>query len=103
MAWLIWRQHPVRLIEEIPAGSRDLKVGTGNLQDGILGEGVSDAAGKHLSDLAASIVEHKARDAGVDPTSYLHDLGFHRWVTYQPAERFRTFQKSKRDSSSVSP
>lgn len=83
---------PVNLVEAIPAGSGSVKVGTGNLQDGILDEGLSDPAGKHLNSLAASILDHKARDAGLDPTTYLHDQGFHRWVSYHPADRFWTFQ-----------
>jgi hypothetical protein len=83
---------PVSLVEAIPAGSGSVKVGTGNLQDGILDEGLSDAAGNHLNSLAASILDHKARDAGMDPTTYLHDQGFHRWVSYHPADRFWTFQ-----------
>ena len=91
--WL--RPHyrtPITLIEAIPAGSGAVNGGTGNLQDGILDQGISDAAGNHLNDLAASMVAHKALDAGMDPTTYLHDQGFHRWVTYQPADRFWTFQ-----------
>lgn len=91
--WL--RPHyrtPVTLIEAIPAGSGDVNVGPVNLRDGILDEGISDAAGHRLNDLAASMVERKAMDAGMDPTTYLHDQGFHRWVSYQPADRFWTFQ-----------
>jgi hypothetical protein len=91
--WL--RPHyrtPITLIEAIPPGSGDVHTGTANLQDGILDQGISDAAGRHLNDLAASMVEHRAQDAGMDPTTYLHDHGFHRWVTYQPADRFWTFQ-----------
>jgi hypothetical protein len=91
--WL--RPHyrtPIAVIEAIPAGSREVKVGTANLRDWILDEGISDPAGKRLSQLAASVVEHKAIDAGMDPTTYMHDQGFHRWVTYQPADRYWTFQ-----------
>jgi hypothetical protein len=91
--WL--RPHfrtPITLIEAIPAGSGYVREGTANIQDGILDQGISDAAGNRLSDLAASIVEHKALDAGVEPTTYLHDHGFHRWVIYQPADRFWAFQ-----------
>jgi hypothetical protein len=91
--WL--RPHyrtPITLIEAIPARSRDVKVGTANLRDWILDEGISDPAGKRFHGLAATIEEHKALDAGTDPTTYLHDQGFHRWVTYQPADRFWIFQ-----------
>jgi hypothetical protein len=85
-------QAPLSLIEQVPAGSDDMRVATGNLHDGILDQGYSDAAGNHLSDLTVSIVEHKAREAGIDPAIYLHDHGYHRWVIYQPADRYWTFQ-----------
>jgi hypothetical protein len=91
--WL--RPHfrtPITLIEAIPANTREVKVGTDNPRDWILGEGVSDAAGHRLGGLGTSIAEHKAMDAGMDPTTYLHDNGYHRWVVYQPANRFWTFQ-----------
>jgi hypothetical protein len=91
--WL--RQHyrtPVTLIDAIPPGSGDVATGTGDRRDGIIDEGVLDAAGHRLKDLAASMVEHKAVDSGVDSTTYLHDHGYQRWVSYQPAGRFWTFQ-----------
>jgi hypothetical protein len=91
--WL--RPHyrtPITVIEAIPPGSGEVSTTTTNLQDGILDQGISDSAGHRLTDLAASIVEHKAIEAGIDPTTYLHDHGYHRWVTYQPADRFWTFQ-----------
>jgi hypothetical protein len=83
---------PITLIEAIPAGSGPVNVGTANLHDWVLDEGVSDAAGKRLNNLATIMLDGKARDAGMDPGTYLHDQGFHRWVTYQPADRFWTFQ-----------
>jgi hypothetical protein len=83
---------PINLIEAIPANSGSVKVGTDNARDWTLGEGLSDAAGKHLSNLAASILDHKARDARIDLTTYLHDQGIHRWISYHPANRFWTFQ-----------
>jgi hypothetical protein len=91
--WL--RPHyraPITVIDAIAPGSGEVGTTTGNLRDGILDQGISDHAGHHLSDLAASIVEHKAIDAGLDPTTYLHDHGYHHWITYQPAGRFWTFQ-----------
>jgi hypothetical protein len=91
--WL--RPHyraPIAAIEAIPPGSGTVSTTTANLQDWILDQGISDSADHRLTDLAATIVEHKAIDAGIDPTTYLHDHGYHRWVTYQPADRFWTFQ-----------
>jgi hypothetical protein len=91
--WL--RPHyrvPVTTVVAIPAGSGEVSTAAANLQDGIIDQGVSGPTGHHLSDLAVSMVEHQARDAGIDPTTYLHDHGYQRWVTYQPAGRFWTFQ-----------
>jgi hypothetical protein len=33
-----------------------------------------------------------ATDAGVNLTTYMHNHGIQRWVDYQPADRFWTFQ-----------
>jgi hypothetical protein len=83
---------PISLVEEIPAGSRGVQIGTDNPRDWTLDEGFSDAGGVRLDRQAYNILDHKARDAGVDVTTYMHDQGIHRWVDYQPAGRFWTFQ-----------
>lgn len=91
--WL--RPHyrtPLSLVEEVRADSGGIHAGLDNARDWTLGDGYSDAAGNHLSYVAASILDHKARDAGMDPTTYMHDQGIHQWVTYHPADRFWTFQ-----------
>jgi hypothetical protein len=83
---------PITLIEAMPVNSGGGTVGTDNPRNWVLADGVSDASGNHLNSLAAVMLEGKARDAGMDPTTYLHDQGYHRWVSYQPADRFWTFQ-----------
>ncbi|MFC7484993.1 transporter [Luedemannella flava] len=83
---------PVTLVEDIPAGSGEVRTGTADLRDGIISQGVVDPAGRHLSDLEGAMVQHKAMAAGLDPTTVLHDEGYHRWVTYQPTGRFWSFQ-----------
>lgn len=91
--WL--RPHfraPVALVETIPPGTGEVVTGTTDLRDGIIDQGVMDPDGRRLGDLASAIVQHKAMDTGADPTTYLHDAGYHRWVNYQPAGRFWAFQ-----------
>jgi hypothetical protein len=91
--WL--RPHfraPVALVETIPPGTGEVTTGTSDLRDGIIGQGVMDPDGRRLGDLAAAIVQHKAMDTGADPTTYLHNAGYHRWVDYQPVGRFWAFQ-----------
>jgi hypothetical protein len=83
---------PIRLTEAIPPGSGEVRTNTASAKDWIIGQGVQDSTGRRLSGLEAAIVEHKAMDAGLDPTTYLHDNGYQRWVVYQPANRFWPFQ-----------
>ena len=83
---------PLRIFEAIPTDSAGASVATNNVQDWTLGDGFSDAAGNHLDDVAVSMLDHKAAEAGVDVKTYMHDLGIHRWATYHPADRFWTFQ-----------
>lgn len=85
-------QTPRRLDEVFPARSDGRAFGTGNLHDGILDQGFSDANGARLGELAVTIMEHRAQEAGTDPATYLHNQGIHRWISYQPADRYWTFQ-----------
>lgn len=83
---------PLTLFEPVAAGSGTVHFGTDNARDWILDEGLADAAGKHLGDVAPDLLEHQARDAGVDATTYMHEQGVHHWVRYHPAGRFWAFQ-----------
>jgi ABC-2 family transporter protein len=83
---------PVTRIEAFVPGSGDIADGTSNVRDMILDQGFIDAGGRHITGLGAVTVEGKARAGGGDPTIYLHDHGFQRWVVYQPIARYWTFQ-----------
>ena len=90
--WIRPHLFPVTRVDAIAPGSGDVVQGTGNNRDMILNEGFVDASGKRIDGLAAVIVEGKAREGATDPTLYLHDHGYRKWVVYQPIERFWTFQ-----------
>jgi hypothetical protein len=90
--WIRPHLFPVTRVDAITPGSGDLVEGTGNNRDMILNQGFLDADGRRIDGLAAVVVEGKAREGGMDPTLYLHDHGYRKWVVYQPVERFWTFQ-----------
>jgi hypothetical protein len=90
--WLRPHLFPVTRVDAITPGSGDVVQGTGNNRDMILNQGFIDASSRRIDGLAAVIVEGKAREGATDPTLYLHDHGYRRWVVYQPIERFWTFQ-----------
>jgi hypothetical protein len=83
---------PITRVEAITPGSGDIVDGTGNMRDMILDQGFVDPNGQHINGLAAVILEGKAREGGADPTVYLHDHAYQRWVVYQPIGRFWSFQ-----------
>jgi hypothetical protein len=91
--WL--RPHfltPIERVEAITPGSGHVPDGTGSVRDMILDQGYMDASGKHITGLAAVILEGKAGEHGADPSVYLHEHGIRHWVVYQPVSRFWTFQ-----------
>lgn len=58
-----------------------------------LANGVVDAAGHRLDDAQYFDVVYKsALAAGADVPDYVHSHGMHYWSTYQPADRYWTFQ-----------
>lgn len=57
--------------------------------DWVLSSGVANHAGTHLSTAATDQIY---RAAGSSVPAYLHSHGLLRWVSYQPADRFWTFQ-----------
>ncbi|GAB3002012.1 ABC transporter permease subunit [Saccharothrix stipae] len=72
-----------------PGGSR---MSTGDRHDWIVASGYADPSGRHLSVYEAVEMDVAARRAGVEFSAYLHERGVQQWVTYQPADRFWTFQ-----------
>jgi hypothetical protein len=83
---------PLTLVENIAASSRGIAIGTGNRSDWTLDQGFADAAGRRLQSTDINTLDDAARDAGVGLTTYLHDHGIQRWVSYHPANRFWEFQ-----------
>lgn len=76
----------------ITRGSDGIVEDAGHSRDMILGQGFVDANGRRVTDLAAAVVEGKAQEGGGDPTIYLSDHGYRKWILYQPIARFWTFQ-----------
>lgn len=80
--------------------------GSTNRTDWVLSNGLADRSGHHLTagqeSRALSIAQEVAgqkKIAGAghgsgafDPGMYLHQRGYSRWIVYQPASRFWTFQ-----------
>jgi ABC-2 family transporter protein len=83
---------PIDHVQAITPGSGHIPDRYGSVRDMILDQGYIDADGRHVTGLAAAIVESKAGLDGADPTVYLHDNGYQQWVRYQPIGRFWTFQ-----------
>ncbi len=59
--------------------------------DWVFGNGYADAAGRHLSHAQQDAVLANAGGKG-GLTTYLHQHGYQRWASYQPANRFWSFQ-----------
>jgi hypothetical protein len=83
---------PVTLFEALPDNTRGIQIGTDNRGDWSLDQGIADRGGTQLDGAARDDVGRAAGDAGMDLASYLREHGYQRWVSYQPAERFWTFQ-----------
>lgn len=57
-----------------------------------IAQGIVDAGGHALSSAQYWDVYKAALIARTDPPTYIHDQGMHVWTTFQPADRFWTFQ-----------
>ena len=58
----------------------------------VLEDTLYDAAGRHVTTGREDLAIVHAQLAGIDPHSYLAALGWHRVISYQPADRFWAFQ-----------
>jgi len=58
----------------------------------ILDSGLQDVSGHHVSSDEFNRLVGQAFDAGVSPPVWLQEHGYLRWMVYQPADRFWTFQ-----------
>ena len=60
--------------------------------DWILHDSLVDSVGRVITPGREEIAIQHAQQAGIDPNDYLVSLGWRRAVTYQPSDRFWTFQ-----------
>ena len=61
-------------------------------RDWILHDSLVDAVGRVITTGREDVAIRHAQQAGIDPNEYLVALGWRRAVTYQPGDRFWTFQ-----------
>jgi hypothetical protein len=65
---------------------------SGGARDWILDNRLVDAVGRRISTAQEDLAITHAQHARVDPQDYLLSLGWRRAITYQPNDRFWTFQ-----------
>jgi ABC-type transport system involved in multi-copper enzyme maturation permease subunit len=65
---------------------------TGHARDWVLSDGLVDAVGRHISSGREDLAILHAQNAGIDAQDYLVSLGWRRSISFQPADRFWTFQ-----------
>jgi ABC-type transport system involved in multi-copper enzyme maturation permease subunit len=65
---------------------------TGDARDWVLSNGLVDAVGRHISAGREDLAILHAQNAGIDAQEYLVSLGWRRSISFQPADRFWTFQ-----------
>ena len=65
---------------------------TGHARDWVLSNGLVDAVGRHISSGREDLAILHSQNAGVDAQEYLVSLGWRRSISFQPADRFWTFQ-----------
>lgn len=58
----------------------------------VMDSGLQNTSGRHLSDDEVNRLVRQALDAGLSPGSWFQQHGYLRWMLYQPADRFWTFQ-----------
>ena len=80
------------LVEAIPQQARGVQIGTHNSTDWVLAQTFVDSSGHELSDATLNSLAADAADAGVSVTTYLHNNGIQRAVSYHPGDRFWQFQ-----------
>ena len=61
-------------------------------RDWILHDSLVDAVGRVITTARQDVAIRHAQQGGIDPNDYLVSLGWRRAVTYQPGDRFWTFQ-----------
>ena len=61
-------------------------------RDWVLSNSLVDAVGRHISAAREDLAILHAQQARIDPQEYLLSLGWRRALSFQPADRFWTFQ-----------
>jgi hypothetical protein len=61
-------------------------------RDWVLSNSLVDAVGRHITSAREDLAVLHAQQARIDPQEYLLSLGWRRALSFQPAERFWTFQ-----------
>ena len=65
---------------------------TAHARDWVLSDSLVDALGRHISTAREDLAIVHAQHARIDAQEYLLSLGWRRAVSFQPADRFWTFQ-----------
>ena len=82
-------QAPLQATESPGSTKADVLLGRGSW---LVDSGLQDASGAHLSDAQVQTLARQALDAGLSPGLWFQEHGYLRWLVYQPADRFWTFQ-----------
>ncbi|MBV8563367.1 MAG: ABC transporter permease subunit [Actinobacteria bacterium] len=81
------RPHFLAPLQQVVAGTDVQPAGNWVLSDTLV-----DAGGSVITTARENLAVVHAQQAGIDPQSYILGLGWKRIVSYQPADRFWTFQ-----------
>lgn len=63
-----------------------------HVRDWVLDDKLVDSVGRRITGAREDLAVVHAQHAGIDPQQYLASLGWRRLITFQPADRFWTFQ-----------
>jgi hypothetical protein len=65
---------------------------TAHVRDWVLDDKLVDSVGRRITSAREDLAVVHAQHAGIDAHQYLASLGWRRLITFQPADRFWTFQ-----------
>jgi hypothetical protein len=82
------RPHYLAPLHRSTAGLAD----AAHARDWILDNAIVDAAGRRITSAREDLAVVHAQHAGIDAQQYLASLGWRRVITFQPDDRFWTFQ-----------
>jgi len=85
---LLLRPHYLSPLHRTASGL----VAATRVRDWILNDTLVDAVGRRITSAREDVAVVHAQRAGIDAHQYLASLGWRRVITFQPADRFWTFQ-----------